>query len=38
MAEYQHMTDYNEVKKNRKGPDGVMIDPRNFLTNPPKKG
>lgn len=33
------MTDYVEKKKNRKGPDGaVIIEPRNFLTNPPKKG
>lgn len=35
----EHMTDYKEVKKCRKGPDGaVVIEPRNFLTNPPKKG
>ena len=33
------MTDYVEIKKNRKGPDGaVIIEPRNFLTNTPKKG
>lgn len=37
-ADFEHMTDYKEVKKNRKGPDGVIIEPRNFLTNPPKKG
>lgn len=33
------MTDYIEKKKNRKAEDGsVMIEPRNFLTNPPKEG
>jgi hypothetical protein len=33
------MTDHVEIKKCRKGPDGaVVIEPRNFLTNPPKKG
>jgi hypothetical protein len=32
------MTDYKEVKKNYKGPDGVITEPRNFLTNPPKVG
>lgn len=33
------MTDFKEVSKNRKGPDGaVIIEPRNFLTNPPKQG
>ena len=27
------------MSKNRKGPDGgVITEPRNFLTNPPKKG
>lgn len=35
---FEHMTDYKEVKINRKGPDGVIIEPRNFLTNPPKFG
>jgi hypothetical protein len=38
-ALFEHMTDYKEVKKCRKGPDGAVItEPRNFLTNPPKKG
>ena len=38
-AAFEHMTDYKEVKINRKGPDGgVTIEPRNFLTNPPKEG
>ena len=37
-APFDHMTDYKEVKKCRKGPDGVIIEPRNFLTSPPKKG
>jgi hypothetical protein len=33
------MTDYVNAKKSRKGPDGaVIIEPRNFLTNPPKAG
>jgi len=33
------MTDYKEVSKSRKGPDGgVITEPKNFLTNPPKKG
>ncbi len=33
------MTDYKEVKKSRKDPEGgVITEPRNFLTNPPKKG
>jgi Domain of unknown function (DUF4586) len=33
------MTDYIEKKKCRKGEDGaVIIEPRNFLTNPPKEG
>ena len=32
------MSDYKEVKINRKGPDGVITEPRNFLTSPPKKG
>ena len=32
------LTDYVEKKKSRKGPDGVMIEPRNFLTNPPQMG
>jgi hypothetical protein len=37
-ALYEHMSDYKEVNKNRKGPDGVQTEPRNFLTNPPKGG
>lgn len=38
-ADFEHITDHKEVSKNRKGPDGaVMLEPRNFLTNPPKKG
>jgi hypothetical protein len=36
---FNHLTDHKEVNKCRKGPDGaVVIEPRNFLTNPPKKG
>ena len=38
-ADFPHMTDHVDIKINRKGPDGaVIIEPRNFLTNPPKKG
>jgi hypothetical protein len=38
-ADFSHMTDHVEVSKVRKGPDGaVVIEPKNFLTNPPKKG
>lgn len=38
-ADFDHMTDYIEKKKCRKGDDGAVItEPRNFLTNPPKKG
>jgi hypothetical protein len=38
-ADFPHMTDYVEKKKSRKAPEGgVLIEPRNFLTNPPKKG
>ena len=37
-ASYDHMTDYKEVKINRKTEDGVWTEPRNFLTNPPKPG
>jgi hypothetical protein len=38
-ADFVHMTDYVEKKKSRKAPEGgVLIEPRNFLTNPPKKG
>ena len=35
---YEHKSDFKEVKINRKGPDGVITEPRNFLTSPPKKG
>jgi hypothetical protein len=35
---FEHMTDYKEINKCRKGPDGVTTEPRNFLTNPPKAG
>jgi hypothetical protein len=37
-ATFEHITDFKEVKKNFKGPDGVIIGPTNFLTNPPKRG
>jgi uncharacterized membrane protein YvbJ len=38
-ADFVHLTDYVEKKKNRKDADGhVIIEPRNFLTNPPKVG
>ena len=38
-ADFPHLTDHKEVSKCRKGPDGgVITEPRNFLTNPPKKG
>lgn len=37
-ADFPHMKDYEEKKINRKGPDGVITEPRNFLTNPPKRG
>jgi hypothetical protein len=37
-ADFEHLTEHNDVKKNYKGPDGVIIGPTNFLTNPPKKG
>lgn len=36
---YEHMSDFTEKKKNYRDEDGhVIISPRNFLTNPPKKG
>ena len=38
VAAFEHISDYKEVKKNYKGPDGVIIGPINFLTNPPKRG
>lgn len=38
-ADFDHMTDFVEKKINRKAPEGgVITEPRNFLTNPPKKG
>lgn len=38
-ADFPHLSDYIEKKKCRKGEDGaVIIEPRNFLTNPPKEG
>lgn len=38
-ADFVHLTDYVEHSKNRKGADGaVVLEPRNFLTNPPKQG
>ena len=38
-SDFVHMSDYVEKKKNRRAEDGaVMIEPRNFLTNPPKEG
>lgn len=38
-APYEHMTDRVEVKKNYKDADGhVITAPKNFYTNPPKKG
>lgn len=38
-AAYEHLTDYKSIDKCRKGPDGaVIIESRNFLTNPPKVG
>lgn len=33
------MTDFKEISKLRKGPDGgVITEPKNFLTMPPKAG
>ena len=38
-ADFDHLTDYVPINKNRKGPDGAVVtEPRNFLTNPPKEG
>ena len=38
-ADFPHMTDYKEVKINKRDAEGaVIIEPRNFLTNPPKEG
>lgn len=38
MAAHKYMEDPPIPKKSRKGEDGVEIEPRNFLTNPMKKG
>ena len=38
-ADFEHMVDYKEVKKNFRDTDGaVKTEPRNFLTNPIKVG
>ena len=38
-ADFDHLTDLVEKKKSHKGEDGhVILEPRNFLTNPPKQG
>ena len=38
-ADFEHMTDFKEISKSRKAPEGgVITEPPNFLTNPPKKG
>lgn len=37
-TEFPHESDHREINKCKKGPDGVITEPRNFLTNPPKKG
>ena len=38
-ADFEHKTDHVEKKKNYRDGDGaVIIENRNFLTNPPKKG
>ena len=38
-ASYEHMTDRKEIKKNYKDEEGAVITaPRNFYTNPLKKG
>ena len=38
-ADFEHMSDYKELSKVRKAPDGsVITEPKNFLTNPPKRG
>jgi len=38
-AEFEHKTDLNVIKKNYRDEDNrVKIEPRNFLTNPPRKG
>lgn len=38
MASYKYMEDPPLPKKSRKTEDGVETEPRNFLTNPMKKG
>ena len=38
-SDFDHITDLNVVKKSHKDAEGrVIIEPRNFLTNPIKKG
>ena len=38
-ADFDHLSDYVEIKKCRKAPEGgVITEPKNFLTNPPKAG
>ena len=38
-ADFDHMADFKEVKKSYRDADGsVKTEPRNFLTNPMKKG
>lgn len=38
-ADFEHMTDLLEVKKNHKDAEGhVITEPRNFLTSPIKRG
>lgn len=38
-ADFVHLSDHVEKNRCRKGVDGaVVIEPRNFLTNPPKEG
>lgn len=38
-GDFDHMSDYVEVNKCRKDPEGgVRTAPNNFVTNPPKKG
>lgn len=39
VGDFEHMSDYVEVNKCRKDPEGgVRTAPNNFVTNPPKKG
>jgi len=38
MGAFKYIEDPPIPKKSRKGEDGVEIEPRNFLTNPMKKG